>query len=217
MIPEIAPTNRLFLPGGGLVLSPDGSYGPSPRTIIRKDATVAYYKANEPLFRKNDAYIAVSGGRPYGLEVPEGVSEAGWLVGALGLAGIPERLHEGRVEYNAADTADNWFNALERKFFKPSDFTPEAPLGVVAGERFGKRIQLYTHCLGFVAGSVVIIETGESEKPIEDYLYAQTQEALSGMPIRDTASNIAELRRRHIGLVAVLHSEANRHLLTPAS
>ena len=215
---EIALTNRLFVLGGGLVVTPQGSYEPSLRMMSRRDTAVAYYLANKVLFEEEGAYIAISGGRQYGLEgVPQGISEAGWLQDAFGSAGIPEHLHRSRVEHDATDTAENLLHALERGFFKPSDFTPEAPLGIVAGKKFGRRVQLYTHYLGFPTGSVAILETGEKEKPEEEYLYSQTQKTLRGMRILDTVSNIAELRRRHATLVALLHNDANRHHLEPLS
>jgi hypothetical protein len=192
MIHTPAPvSNKILALGGGFDRDPSGLYTPARRMVLRAEAIVRHYKAHPELFEQSTAFIAVTGRRQeaigrvaLGLDELALESEADYYLGVFKGAGIPSRLYEGLVDYDADSTPFNFSNLIDLGL-DPFSLTPEGPLAIPAGPEFFERVLEYTHRLGFPPDSVVRLETGEAPGPLEPVLLDLTRTALQDVAIGD--------------------------------
>lgn len=210
-MPKTTAVSRLLVLGGGLERNKDGSFSPSDTTKLRAKTTIEYFLNNTETFGPG-AFIVPSGGHQHVLQgdgPPKGMSEATWFHSRFALAGIPPELYESYTDPDPADSAANLVSAVKKKIFAPEWFTPENPLMAVTGFDHGLRLERLGFYLGFIAGALVTLETGEEPGPAEGYLLERTEAAFHGMNIGD----LNEFEARHLNLVQELHNPANRHKL----
>lgn len=206
-------SNYLLVPGGSFNRDSSGNYTPAPRMKLRANAVIEYYNAHRQRFEQPEAFIALSGSHQEALgQLALHVTEAGWYLETFDTAGIPPRLHEGRIDHAAVNTADNLINLIESGF-DPTSLSPENPLLIPVGDELFKRISAYTDQLGFPASSVARLETGEKSGPLEPKLLKLTRAALQNVAIGD----VEGVRRASRIVAARIRDEVDEHIVAMAS
>ena len=216
-------SNRMFVLGGSLIVNEHEKAVPSKRTVLREKTAIEYHDENREFFdplEHPEAFIALSGARDYHLRNHpklKNFTEVDYYSQAFAAAGIPAVLHEGRKDPTAVDTARNMINAVRFGFFEPASFSAESPLVIPIAPEPGRRVGAYWEAMGGDPDGLYLLETGEAVGRNEDYLYARTLDALSGITPGSDVASLDALEARVDAMVADIHHPDNAHYLQLAA